>query len=279
MYCEKQRASAPLSIASPATEQLGRATSSRPAAAASALIAFGVMSGVPTIFSAARLSRTVLRPAAPTAIDAMPKTMRTTLAAMPAYRRYLLMMSLLQRRFLRTTSLHRLSGPGPSGRTAAPGAARPHGSCGEPASVSEQFEVSRDRHRRAVADVDGDGVARARWVGEALGGVVDGREVRRQPVAGDLARRPPQAVLGGLALAAAAREVLVHPEVASAGQQAPAQDGHEGPGLDGGAGARGDVVDDGVGLLGGGPALLDRAGGGGGRRVDGGPGAGGPGPV
>ena len=49
MYCAKQRAFVPLSIASPATLQVGRSTFSSPALSASALIADGVMSGVPVI--------------------------------------------------------------------------------------------------------------------------------------------------------------------------------------------------------------------------------------
>ena len=49
MYCAKQRAFDPLSIASPATLHVGRSTSFSPALSASALIAVGVMSGVPVI--------------------------------------------------------------------------------------------------------------------------------------------------------------------------------------------------------------------------------------
>src|SRR5438445_3440869 len=48
----------------------------RPAALASALIAAGVMSGVPTMFSCFKLSRTVLRPLKPIAIATIPKATR-----------------------------------------------------------------------------------------------------------------------------------------------------------------------------------------------------------
>ena len=52
MYCAKQRAVAPLLTVLPATEQLGIAMPAGSLAfAASALIAVGVMSGVPTICS------------------------------------------------------------------------------------------------------------------------------------------------------------------------------------------------------------------------------------
>ena len=84
MYWAKQRAVAPLLTALPATEQVGMTTFFSPASAAAALMAAGVMSSEPTIFSAARLLRTVLRPLAPMTIDATPKTIRTALAAIPA---------------------------------------------------------------------------------------------------------------------------------------------------------------------------------------------------
>src|SRR5262245_23153668 len=76
MYCAKQRARFPLSIALPATEQVGNETPLRPAADASLLIAAGVMSGVPTIASCFRLEFTVERPLAPSAITATPKAIR-----------------------------------------------------------------------------------------------------------------------------------------------------------------------------------------------------------
>src|SRR5438477_743482 len=52
---------------------------------ASALIALGVMSGVPTICSRARLLCTVLRPLTPRTIAAIPKATSTMLAATPPY--------------------------------------------------------------------------------------------------------------------------------------------------------------------------------------------------
>src|SRR4051794_13660457 len=94
MYSAKQRASAPLSTLLPATEQLGMSTFFRPAAVTSPLMAEGVMSGVPTIFSAARLSWTVLWPATPTTMAPRPKAMRITLAAIPPKRTSLLMLPL-----------------------------------------------------------------------------------------------------------------------------------------------------------------------------------------
>ena len=43
------------------------------------------MSGEPVICSSLRLSRTLLMPQAPSPIETAPKTMRTTLAAIPPY--------------------------------------------------------------------------------------------------------------------------------------------------------------------------------------------------
>lgn len=50
MYWAKHLASEPVSTVSPATEQLGASTFVSAAFCASAVIASGVMSGVPTIF-------------------------------------------------------------------------------------------------------------------------------------------------------------------------------------------------------------------------------------
>src|SRR5213078_3168949 len=55
----------------------------RPASFASALIAAGVMSGVPTIFSCLRLLVTVERPLKPMTIAAMPNAIRTAAATTP----------------------------------------------------------------------------------------------------------------------------------------------------------------------------------------------------
>src|SRR3954465_9107722 len=86
MYCAKQRASPPVSIVLPATLQLGRLTDDGSFAAfASALIALGVMSPVPTIASAPRLFWTVLRPLKPRTIAATPNATRMMLAAIPPY--------------------------------------------------------------------------------------------------------------------------------------------------------------------------------------------------
>ena len=85
MYCANVRASEPVSIFWPATDFVGRATFFRPAAFASPAIAFGVMSGVPTTSSLPRFERTVSRPLTPMTIDAAPKTIKTTAAAIPPY--------------------------------------------------------------------------------------------------------------------------------------------------------------------------------------------------
>ena len=81
---------------------------------------------------------------------------------------------------------------------------------------------------------------------------------RGEVAAGDLARRPPQRVARDLGLALAARDRAAHEAVVAAREQDPAQDGPEGLRLDRRSGARGDRLGDGVGLLGGEPALLDR---------------------
>src|SRR5690242_2542517 len=66
MYFANVRARSPVLIALPATLFVGNAiVGGRPALAASALIADGVMSGEPVICSSFRLSRTVLRPLTP----------------------------------------------------------------------------------------------------------------------------------------------------------------------------------------------------------------------
>src|SRR5665213_1243798 len=85
MYCAKQRALEPLLMVLLATEQLGIVSLAvfNPALDASAVMPAGVMSGVPTIFCASRLSWTVLRPLAPITMAAMPKATSTTAATMP----------------------------------------------------------------------------------------------------------------------------------------------------------------------------------------------------
>src|SRR5438874_2091995 len=70
----------------PATATVGSLIEAgSPACLASALIALGVMSGVPTICSRARLLWTVLRPLTPRTIAAIPKATSTMLAAAPPY--------------------------------------------------------------------------------------------------------------------------------------------------------------------------------------------------
>src|SRR5579884_3569474 len=72
MYSAKHRAVAPSTTALPATVQVGNVIPVRPAFAASALIAAGVISGVPVIFSCLRLELTVERPLAASRITATP---------------------------------------------------------------------------------------------------------------------------------------------------------------------------------------------------------------
>src|SRR5438105_4373236 len=70
----------------PATATVGSLIEAgSPACLASALIALGVMSGVPTICSRARLLCAVLRPLTPRTIAAIPKATSTMLAATPPY--------------------------------------------------------------------------------------------------------------------------------------------------------------------------------------------------
>src|SRR4051812_31923249 len=83
MYCAKTRARSPVLIFVPATDLVGIETSFSPAAFASAAMALGVMSGVPTICSVPRLERTVSRPFTPMTVAPMPKAISTTAAAMP----------------------------------------------------------------------------------------------------------------------------------------------------------------------------------------------------
>ena len=90
MYVAKSRASAPVVIALPAMFAVGSLIEAgKPAAFASAAIPALVMSGVPTICSDLRLSRTVLRPLTPSAIATTPNTISTTVATTPPISRYL----------------------------------------------------------------------------------------------------------------------------------------------------------------------------------------------
>src|SRR5919202_6380632 len=87
MYCANVRAREPLLIGCPATDFVGKliVETFRPAFEASALIAAGVMSGVPVIFSSLRLSLTVERPPKPIAMAATPNAMRTAPARKPPH--------------------------------------------------------------------------------------------------------------------------------------------------------------------------------------------------
>src|SRR2546423_437023 len=79
----------------PATATVGSLIEAgSPACLASALIALGVMSGVPTICSRARLLWTVLRPLTPRTIAAIPKATSTMLAAAPPYSKSLRVVSM-----------------------------------------------------------------------------------------------------------------------------------------------------------------------------------------
>src|SRR5581483_5953468 len=85
MYSANVRALLPVSIFTPATLVVGHVVTAdaMPAFCASALIAAGVMSGVPTMYSFARLFPTVLRPFAPMTIAVAPKAIRIAAATKP----------------------------------------------------------------------------------------------------------------------------------------------------------------------------------------------------
>ena len=102
----------------------------------------------------------------------------------------------------------------------------------------------------------------ARWPRRARRGTARGSG-RRSSSAARTARRRSRVALAGVVRAA-------HPRLPAAGEQHAAQDGLERLGLDVGAGARGDRLGRGVGLLRGEPALLDREGDRVARRPDGG---------
>src|SRR5947208_9252723 len=85
MYCANVRARSPVLIFRPATDFDGIETLLRPAAFASAAIAFGVMSGDPTICSLARFERTVSRPLKPVTMEPTPNAIRMIAAPRPPY--------------------------------------------------------------------------------------------------------------------------------------------------------------------------------------------------
>src|SRR5690242_7038745 len=90
MYVANARARAPVVIGFPATSAVGSLIDAgRPAFFASAAIAALFMSGVPTIASYLRLSRTVLRPLTPMAIATTPNTISTIAATAPPYSNHL----------------------------------------------------------------------------------------------------------------------------------------------------------------------------------------------
>src|SRR5919198_818800 len=71
---------------------MSRLATFRPAFLASALIAAGVMSGVPTMYSRSSEFLTSLRPLNPITIEPIPKAINTMLAATPPYANNLFMM-------------------------------------------------------------------------------------------------------------------------------------------------------------------------------------------
>src|SRR5215470_5648266 len=85
MYIAIWRASAPVSIFWLAMFWVGHCLTAdaMPAFCASALIAEGVMSGEPTMYSLARLLLTVCRPFTPIAMATTPNAMRTAAATNP----------------------------------------------------------------------------------------------------------------------------------------------------------------------------------------------------
>src|SRR5262245_65717233 len=97
------------------------------------------------MFSAARLSRTVLIPQAPIAIAPVPKTIRTTLAAIPPYLNQFLMatpFSFLTDRSLEAVPLHAIR-------------ARPPDCCGNPTRTKGLGPYRRrqdEHHGRATQD-------------------------------------------------------------------------------------------------------------------------------
>src|SRR4051812_6465329 len=165
MYCAKQRASPPVSIVLPATLQLGRLTDDGSFAAfASALIALGVMSPVPTIASAPRLFWTVLRPLKPRTIAATPNATRMMLAAIPPYSKsfVLLVISRLLSRACRVESQcvaarrsrHPSASADPMRLSRRPGSAVLRRSPNADARIGAAPHAARDRDRdqlRAVA--------------------------------------------------------------------------------------------------------------------------------
>ena len=89
MYCEKQRASEPVSIGSSATSQEGALHRSRPASSIPGWIAAGLMSGEPTICSRLSSSLTVLRASTLMKSAPMPNAISTTPASIPPYSKIL----------------------------------------------------------------------------------------------------------------------------------------------------------------------------------------------
>src|SRR5262249_59498868 len=109
MYIAIWRASAPVSIFWLAMFSVGHCLTAdaMPAFWASALIADGVMSGEPTMYSLARLLLTVCRPFTPIAMATTPNTMRTAAAMKPPISSALRMTRLLSNRVLFWLSLRR----------------------------------------------------------------------------------------------------------------------------------------------------------------------------
>src|SRR5438477_10421507 len=91
MYCAMARALAPVSIFWSATLFVGHSVieETMPAFCASALIADGVMSEDPTMYSLLRLLLTVCRPLMPIVTATAPNTMSTTAATIPPSLKYL----------------------------------------------------------------------------------------------------------------------------------------------------------------------------------------------
>src|SRR5437764_381249 len=85
MYSANVLARLPLLMSSPATLFDGHSVTdfATPAFVASALIAAGVMSGVPTMYSFFKLLLTVLRPLKPITIAVTPNAIRTNAATKP----------------------------------------------------------------------------------------------------------------------------------------------------------------------------------------------------
>src|SRR2546426_11435046 len=208
MYCANARASLPVSITLPATEVVGSLMlAGSPAFFASAAIAAGVMSGVPTRNSCLRLELTVERPPAPMMIAAMPNATSTAAATTPPISKIFL---ILDTSFTATPCLRVFSGVSAEG-VEAPSGERRRVAAGFPRGL--RGETPQDvREDPAVAEV----LALARGVEADAGG--EGLVVRTD---GHLVRLPVLHSFDRIALAAGEAEALAALAVAELEREDP----------------------------------------------------------